>query len=57
MGFGIPKQLSFLCLASALLKPRVWLFFLTLGVLPTVKDNKRVKFREGPILDGLKKWY
>jgi len=43
VGFGITKQLDFLYLTSAPLKPRVWLFFLTLGILPLVEDDERVK--------------
>ena len=43
MGFGITKWPGFLYLTSIPLKPRVWLFFLTLGILLLVKNNSRVK--------------
>ena len=44
VGFGTTKRLGFLCLTSAPLKPRVWLFFLTKGrCCPSVEDGKRVK--------------
>jgi len=44
VGFGADKWLSFSCLASVLLEPRVQLcFFLIKGLCyPSVKDGKRV---------------
>jgi len=37
------KQLRFPLLVGILFKPRAWLcVFLTLGMLPAVKDNERV---------------
>jgi len=58
VGFGTTKRLGFLYLTSALLKPRVRLFFLTKGqCCPSVKDEKRVRVREDPMLDGLRKGY
>ena len=56
VGFDTTKWLGFLCLTSTFLKPRVQLFFLTKGwCCPLVEDEKRVRVREGPVLDGLKK--
>jgi len=52
------KRSDFLYLTGTPLKPRVWLFFLTLGILSLVKDAERVKFsREGPVIGSLKKVY
>ena len=48
VGFGITKQLGFLCLTSTPLKPRVWLFFLTKRqYCPLVEDDKRVRVVRG----------
>ena len=40
VSFGISKWSSFLCLTNIFLEPRVWLFFWTLGMIPTVEDKK-----------------
>jgi len=58
VSFSTTKQLGFLYLTSTSLKPKVWLFFLTKGqCYPLVEDEKRVRVREGPVLDGFKKGY
>ena len=55
MGFNIDKQLGFFCLTSILFMPRVWQFFLMLGMIPAVKNDERVRFREGLVLGSLRK--
>ena len=55
MGFNIDKQLGFFCLTNILFMPRVWQFFLMLGMIPAVKDDERVRFREGLVLGSLRK--
>ena len=47
VGFGTTKRLDFLCLTSASLKPRIWLFFLTKEqCYPSVEDDKEIR-KEG----------
>ena len=46
VGFNIIKQLDFSYLTSIPLELSVYLFFLTLGVLPMVKDEKRIREKE-----------
>ena len=45
MDFGTTKWLGFPLLAGTPLKPKVQLFFLTLGILFLIKNDKRVNKR------------
>ena len=55
MGFDIIKWPGFPLLTSILLTPRAQQFFLMLGIVPAVKNNERIKFRENLVLCSLKK--
>ena len=48
VGFGTTKWLGFLCLTSAFLKPRIWLFFLTKEqCYLSVEDDKKIRKKRG----------
>ena len=55
VGFDTNKWLGFLCLTSISLMPKAQQFFLTLGVLSMIEDDKRMReiCREDSVLGHL----
>ena len=56
VGFGTTKWLGFPLLVGIPFKPRVWLCLLDFGYVTCSWGWMGSKCREGPVLDGLKKW-